>query len=229
MGRIPAGCISLSELGKGIGIPRSTAAKYARKLGITGYIPAERAEEVRASFVELRKKYAEKKSLLCRKGTHAMKVGILTMREIGEAAGCDKEFARYLLHKKGWPHEIPPERLDEAVAVIKGYLAEKEESHRNAVAKEREAQRKWHQEHRQKKAASRASPKPGVEKSCPPLEESKPCDWRVSMLGRKGWLVVRCGTQEEMVAWARMLRDNGFTAEAAQNSYTPGVQHERAG
>lgn len=116
------------------------------------------------------------------------------------------------------------ERLDEAVAVIKGYLAEKEESHRNAVAKEREAQRKWHQEHRQKKAASRASPKPGVEKSCPPLEESKPCDWRVSMLGSKGWLVVRCGTQEEMEAWARMLRENGFTAEAAQNAYRAEVK-----
>lgn len=223
MSRVPKGCVSLCEIARSIGIGRETAFRYVRELGIIGGIPADRADEVKAAFMELRKKNAERKLLMCRKGTHAMKVGILTMREIGEAAGCDKEFARYVLHKKGWPSEIPPVRLDEAVAVIKGYLAEKEEAHRNAVAKEREAQRKWHQEHRQKKAAPRVAPKPVVEKSRPPLEKSKPCDWRVSMLGRKGWLVVRCGTQEEMVAWARMLCDNGFTAEAVQNRYTPGV------
>ena len=51
------------------------------------------------------------------------------------------------------------------------------------------------------------------------VRRNTPCNWRVVLLGEKGWLVIRTGTQEEMAAWARMLRDNGFVAEAAENKY----------
>lgn len=201
------GCVSIQDMGRRVGVSIRVAYKYARELGITGGIPAEDAARVEAAFRNLREKRAERHLLLCRKGMHAARAGILTAREIGEAAGCSRDSAWYILHKKGWPSEIPPERLHDAVSVIQAELSERAEAKRARADKGT-----WMRERKK----PTASPKPA-------LEKSNSCDWRVSMLGRKGWLVVRCGTQEEMVAWARMLCDNGFTAEAVQNSYTPGV------
>ena len=43
------------------------------------------------------------------------------------------------------------------------------------------------------------------------------CDWRVSLLGNSGWIVVRCGTKEEMEAWAGLLNENGIRAQARRN------------
>lgn len=44
-------------------------------------------------------------------------------------------------------------------------------------------------------------------------------DWRVSLLGTSGWIVVRCGTKEDMTAWAELLQREGIEARASVNSY----------
>ena len=45
------------------------------------------------------------------------------------------------------------------------------------------------------------------------------CNWRVSLWGNSGWIVVRCGTREEMEAWAMMLNENGIRAQARRNEF----------
>ena len=44
-------------------------------------------------------------------------------------------------------------------------------------------------------------------------------DWRVSIRGSYGWIVVRVGTQDEMEPWAALLIKNGFEAKASKNEY----------
>lgn len=44
-------------------------------------------------------------------------------------------------------------------------------------------------------------------------------NWRVSILGRSGWIVVRVGEEVEMRAWADMLCREGFNAVARNNRY----------
>lgn len=45
------------------------------------------------------------------------------------------------------------------------------------------------------------------------------CDWRVSIRGSYGWIVVRVGTQDEMEPWAEMLMRNGIEARASRNEW----------
>jgi len=206
MSATPEGRVSMSQLAERTGISIHTAYKYARELGMDSSVPAEDAAEAEAAFRNLMAKYAERHLIQRRKGMHASSTGILTCREIGEAAGCSRDSAWYILCKRGWPSEIPPERLHDAVAAVRAELEKRDARY------ERRGR-----PHVQKKAAPRVADKRAVKKS-------KPCDWRVSMLGKKGWLVVRCGTQCEMEAWARMLRDNGFVAEAAENMYRSEVK-----
>lgn len=44
-------------------------------------------------------------------------------------------------------------------------------------------------------------------------------DWRVSIRGSYGWIVVRTGTQDEMEPWAEMLMRNGIEARASRNEW----------
>lgn len=44
-------------------------------------------------------------------------------------------------------------------------------------------------------------------------------DWRCSIRGCNGWIVVRTGTQSEMEPWAAMLVRNGIEARASRNEY----------
>ena len=44
-------------------------------------------------------------------------------------------------------------------------------------------------------------------------------DWRVSIRGSYGWIVVRVGTQDEMEPWAEMLMRNGIEARASRNEW----------
>ena len=49
--------------------------------------------------------------------------------------------------------------------------------------------------------------------------EDAPHDWRVSIRGSYGWIVVRTGTREEMEPWAEMLMRNGIEARASKNRH----------
>jgi transcriptional antiterminator len=49
------------------------------------------------------------------------------------------------------------------------------------------------------------------------VRRNTPCDWRVSIRGSYGWIVVRVGTQDEMEPWAEMLMRNGIEARASRN------------
>lgn len=51
------------------------------------------------------------------------------------------------------------------------------------------------------------------------VRRNTPCDWRVSILGCSGWIVVRVGTQAEMEPWAEMLMRNGIEARASRNEW----------
>lgn len=51
------------------------------------------------------------------------------------------------------------------------------------------------------------------------VRRNTPCDWRVSILGCNGWIVVRVGTQDEMEPWAEMLMRNGIEARASRNEW----------
>lgn len=49
------------------------------------------------------------------------------------------------------------------------------------------------------------------------VQKKQRCDWRVSIRGSYGWIVVRVGTQDEMEPWAEMLMRNGIEARASRN------------
>lgn len=49
------------------------------------------------------------------------------------------------------------------------------------------------------------------------VQKKQRCDWRVSIRGSYGWIVVRVGTQNEMEPWAEMLMRNGIEARASRN------------
>ena len=51
------------------------------------------------------------------------------------------------------------------------------------------------------------------------VRRNTPCDWRVSIRGSYGWIVVRVGTQAEMEPWAEMLMRNGIEARASRNEW----------
>ncbi|MBQ3686223.1 MAG: hypothetical protein II932_00155 [Treponema sp.] len=143
----------------------------------------------------------------------------IKLKEIAEAAGCCTATVSNYLKRAGWPKNIPRRRFEEAVAFIRqGQLLARENLRMSGKKHIQEALKK-----RRKKpsAASKtaAVPKTDVEKSKPAVEKSRSCNWRVVLLGEKGWLVIRTGTQEEMAAWARMLRDNGFEARASRNEW----------
>ena len=216
MGRVSKGFVSLRQLSARTGIRRETLSGYARQMGLSGGVPPERADAVCAEFRRMLAESLQDRRLRARKGFRAAKLGLVTMTDIGSATGCNGPAARYILNKAGWPRDIPADRLDEAVSVVKEALANRQKRHVDAVEKEREYKNRWRREHRKAKKSPSAPEKTPV--------PSKPCDWRVSMLGKKGWLVVRCGTQDEMEAWARMLRENGFVAEAAENMYKSEVK-----
>lgn len=50
-------------------------------------------------------------------------------------------------------------------------------------------------------------------------EKRQLCDWRVSLQGKSGWIVVRTGTRDEMEPWAALLVKNGIKARASRNNY----------
>lgn len=51
------------------------------------------------------------------------------------------------------------------------------------------------------------------------VRRDNPYDWRVSIRGSCGWIVVRTGTQDEMEPWAEMLMRNGIEARASRNEW----------
>lgn len=237
MGRIPIGCVSLRDLAKDAGISKSTAIRYAKELGISGYISVGRSREIVDAMRRLYVASIEAKKERCRAGNRESKLGLVSYGEIASLAGCSWPTARRILKNLGWPSDIPRERASEAVAVIKETMAENARRHAAAAVKARwEASRKAE---KGIKDDAKKAPKKGEKtaktvrrtikmivktdkKSVKPSKmEGKTADWswRVAIRGDKGWLVVRTGTKEEMTAWADVLVDNGIMAEARKNKY----------
>lgn len=117
---------------------------------------------------------------------------------------------------------------EEKKTVIAQLLAQKAENGRCC--------RKKSGETRREKARKTCCPvpKPKTEKTvmksgqrkkpAPVSAPSEDFGWHVSIWGKKGWLVVRAGTKDEIDAWAAMLVDNGIMAEARRNEYTGEVE-----
>ena len=201
--KLPEGAVSARGMCRKTGLGYTTVQQYMASRGLPGYIPADRIAAVEE---ELRTIKAN--------GQNRIK-----LKENAEAAGCCTTTVSNYLKRAGWPKTIPRWRFEEAVAFIRqGQLLARENLRMSGKKHIQEALKK-----RRKKpsAASKtaAVPKTDVEKSKPAVEKSRSCNWRVVLLGEKGWLVIRTGTQEEMAAWARMLRDNGFEARASRNEW----------
>ena len=229
MGRIPIGCVSLRDLAKDAGISKTTAIRYAKELGISGYISVGRSREIVDAMRRLYVASIEAKKERCRAGNRESKLGLVSYGEIASLAGCSWPTARRILRNLGWPSDIPREKTSEAVAVIKETMAENARRHA-----ERAAAGRWESAKKDGKSARKAGGTAKTvrrtskmivktnKKSVKPSKiEGKPADWswRVAIRGDKGWLVVRTGTKEEMTAWADVLVDNGIMAEARKNKY----------
>ena len=204
--KLPEGAVSARDMCRKIGLGYATVQQYMASRGLPGYIPADRIVAVEEELRTIKANGL--------RGQNRIK-----LKEIAEAAGCCTATVSNYLKRAGWPKNIPRRRFEEAVAFIRqGQLLARENLRMSGKKHIQEAFKK-----RRKKpsAASKtaAVPKPDVEKSKPAVEKSRPCNWRVVLLGKKGWLVIRTGTQEEMAAWARMLRDNGFEARASRNEW----------
>lgn len=209
--KLPEGAVSARGMCRKIGLGYTTVQQYMASRGLPGYIPADRIAAVEEELRTIKANGL--------RGQNRVK-----LKEIAEAAGCCTMTVSNYLKRAGWPKTIPRWRFEEAVAFIRqGQLLARENLRMSGKKHIQEALKKrWKKPSAASKTA--AVPKPGVEKSKPAVEKSRPCNWRVVLLGEKGWLVIRTGTQEEMAAWARMLRDNGFVAEAAENRYRTEVK-----
>ncbi len=209
--KLPEGAVSAREMCRKIGLGNAMVQQYMASRGLPGYIPADRVAAVEEELREIKDNG--------RFGQNRVK-----LKEIAEAAGCCTMTVSNYLKRAGWPKTIPRWRFEEAVAFIRqGQLLARENLSMSGKKHIQEALKKrWKKPSAASKTA--AVPKTDVEKSKPAVEKSRPCNWRVVLLGEKGWLVIRTGTQEEMAAWARMLRDNGFVAEAAENRYRTEVK-----
>lgn len=202
--KLPEGAVSASCMCRKIGLGYTTVQQYMASRGLPGYIPADRI-----SVVEEELRTIKANGL---RGQNRVK-----LKEIAEAAGCCTMTVSNYLKRAGWPKTIPRWRFEEAVAFIRqGQLLARENLRLSGKKHIQEALKK------RRKKPSAASKTAAVPKT--DVEKSRPCNWRVVLLGEKGWLVIRTGTQEEMAAWARMLRDNGFVAEAAENRYRTEVK-----
>ena len=195
--KLPDGAVSAGKMCRKIGICNDTIQQYMASRGLPGYIPADRVAEAEADLQEIKdnSKFGRNR---------------LRQREIADVVGCSVMTVSIYLRRAGWPKIIPRWRFEEAVACVrKGQSLAKENSRMTGKKNIQAALKKrWG--------------RPGAPEE--PLEKSRHCNWRVVLLGKKGWLVVRTGTREEMTAWARMLRENGFVAEAAENMYKSEVK-----
>lgn len=202
--KLPEGAVSAREMCRKIGLGNAMVQQYMASRGLPGYIPADRIAAVEEELRTIKANGL--------RGQNRVK-----LKEIAEAAGCCTMTVSNYLKRAGWPKTIPRWRFEEAVAFIRqGQLLARENLRMSGKKHIQEALKKrWKKPSAASKTA--AVPKPAVEKS-------RPCNWRVVLLGKKGWLVIRTGTQEEMAAWARMLRENGFVAEAAENMYKAEVK-----
>lgn len=222
MSRIPAGCVSMASVARNAGISLRTAFVYAKKLGLHGFIPAERAEELASEMKGIRDASIESKRERCRKGNYEAKRGIISFGELASLAGCSWSTARRILRNLGWPPRIPRGRASEAVAVIKETMAENARLHAAAAAKAR-----WISSQKAGKIAETVckTVKPAgksIKKAEVPFKTdggNADWSWRVAIRGDCGWIVVRTGTKDEMIAWAALLVDNGIMAEARKNKY----------
>ena len=204
--KLPEGAVSARDMCRKIGLGYTTVQQYMASRGLPGYIPADRIAAVEEELRTIKANGL--------RGQNRVK-----LKEIAEAAGCCTMTVSNYLKLAGWPKTIPRWRFEEAVAFIRqGQLLARENLRMSGKKHIQEALKK-----RRKKpsAASKtaAVPKTDVEKSKPAVEKSRPCNWRVSILGNRGWIVVRTGTREEMEPWAALLMLNGIEARASRNEY----------
>ena len=206
------GYITQAELAALAGVSRGGIRRFLEEKGLAGgsgksqNIREDMAGRLVEEFLAWKGRPRRKGAIPTQRkkgGSGTGRRGSVPIREIAEKAGCGHETARRILRNAGWARYIPRERLEDALADIR---------------EAREAARKLHSENGRKNI--RAALKKRWGKSFPenkPSVRSKPCDWRVSLHGNSGWLVVRCGTEEEMTAWADLLVKNGIEARAMKN------------
>ena len=113
---------------------------------------------------------------------------------MAETGICNTTISKYMRDYGIGNKVIPRERKQEIVDYIKNRV-------RQARENSNSARRKGKVEYDKKSM----------------IQKKRRCDWRVSILGSYGWIVVRVGTQDEMEPWAEMLMRNGIEARASRN------------
>lgn len=117
----------------------------------------------------------------------------VSRNELMEETGISNSTIAKYLHDYGLGNEaIPRERKEEVCGYIRNRMAQARE---NSDA----AKRKGKAEYDRKQKALH--------------------NWRVSIRGNQGWLVVRTGTRDKMEAWAALLVRNGIEARACENEH----------
>lgn len=210
--KLPEGAVSARYMCRKTGLGYATVQQYMASRGLPGYIPADRIAAVEEELRTIKANGL--------RGQNRVK-----LKEIADAAGCCPATVSNYLRRAGWPKNIPRWRFDEAVAfILQGQLLARENLRKSGKKHIQEALKKrWKKPSAASKTAAVPKPdavsKPALEKSKPVLEKSQPCNWRVSILGNRGWIVVRTGTREEMEPWAALLMLNGIEARARRNEY----------
>ncbi len=117
----------------------------------------------------------------------------VSRNELMEETGISNSTIAKYLHDYGLGNEaIPRERKEEVCGYIRNRMAQARE---NSDA----AKRKGKAEYDRKQKALH--------------------NWRVSIRGNSGWLVVRTGTRDKMESWAELLLRNGIEARACENEH----------
>lgn len=121
----------------------------------------------------------------------------VTRQELMQETGlCNTTITKYM-RDYGLPHKgIPKEQKQDVLDYINRRLKQARENSNNA-------RRKGKVEYDKKLV----------------VHKNARYDWRVSIRGSYGWIVVRVGTQDEMEPWAEMLMRNGVEARASRNEW----------
>lgn len=195
------GYITQAELAALAGVSRSGIRRFLEEKGLAGgsgrnqNIREDMAKGLVREFRDWKKKQGKRTEL---------KKGWLSANFLAVRAGVSASTMSRFLHSAGYRGymPVPEDKADEVLAEFGEWKRGRKATRERPETLVRRSSRKV----RGKAAAE------------------KPCDWRVSIRGCNGWLVVRTGTRDEMEPWADLLLRNGIEARASQNS--AGGQHE---
>lgn len=194
------GYITQAELAALAGVSRGGIRRFLEERGLAGgsgksqNIREDMAKGLVREFRDWKKKQGKRTEL---------KKGWLSANFLAVRAGVSASTMSRFLHFAGYRGymPVPEDKADEVLAAF----------------------REWKRGHKATRERPvtlvRRNPRKALGKAA-----EKPCDWRVSIRGCKGWLVVRTGTRDEMEPWADLLRRNGIEARASQNC--AGGRHE---